>query len=97
LVVLALAQTAALITVWRTAVHTELGQWFDTVALTGNRIGQDRIDGLVNRILNAMSVAALLAATAVIGFIALIRGHRHPAHPRCQPDHAGAQVQPRPA
>ncbi|ABP55357.1 phosphoesterase, PA-phosphatase related [Salinispora tropica CNB-440] len=74
LVVLALAQTAALITVWRTAVHTELGQWFDTVALTGNRIGQDRIDGLVNRILNAMSVAALLAATAVIGFIALIRG-----------------------
>lgn len=74
LAVLALAQTVALIVVWRTAVHTELGQWLDTVALTGNRIGQDRIDGPVNHILNAMSLAALLAATAVIGFIALIRG-----------------------
>ncbi|NIL43799.1 phosphatase PAP2 family protein [Salinispora arenicola] len=74
LVVLALAQTALFVAVWRTAVHTELGQWLDTVALTGNRIGQDRIDGPVNHILNAMSVAALLAATAVIGFIALIRG-----------------------
>lgn len=73
LAVLALAQTVALIVVWRTAVHTELGQWLDTVALTGNRIGQDRIDGPVNHILNAMSLAALLAATAVIGFIALIR------------------------
>lgn len=75
LVVLALAQTAALIAVWRIALHTELGQWLDTVALTGNRIGQDRIDGPVNYILNVMSVAALLAATTVIGFIALIRGH----------------------
>lgn len=74
LAVLALAQTVAVIVVWRTAVHTELGQWLDTVALTGNRIGQDRIDGPVNHILNAMSLAALLAATAVIGFIALIRG-----------------------
>ncbi len=74
LAVLALAQTVALIVVWRTAVHTELGQWLDTVALTGNRIGQDRIDGPVNHILNAMSLVALLAATAVIGFIALIRG-----------------------
>ncbi|WP_025618202.1 phosphatase PAP2 family protein [Salinispora cortesiana] len=74
LAVLVLAQTVALIVVWRTALHTELGQWLDTVALTGNQIGQDRIDGPVNHILNAMSLAALLAATAVIGFIALIRG-----------------------
>ncbi|SBT43815.1 phosphatase PAP2 family protein [Micromonospora auratinigra] len=76
LVVLALVQTAAFLLVWRFAVHTELGQWLDTVALTGNRIGQDRIDGPVDRILNAMSVVSLLATTAVIGFIALIRGRK---------------------
>ena len=76
LVVLALVQTAALLVVWRFALHTEVGQWLDTVALTGNRIGQDRIDGPVDRILNAMSVVSLLAATAVIGFIALIRGRK---------------------
>ncbi|MFV2114176.1 phosphatase PAP2 family protein [Micromonospora sp. LOL_025] len=74
LVVLAIVQAAAFLAVWRVAVHVEIGQWVDTVALTGNRIGQDRIDGPVDRILNAMSVVSLLAATAVIGFIALIRG-----------------------
>ncbi|MEU4770928.1 phosphatase PAP2 family protein [Micromonospora sp. NPDC023644] len=74
LVVLAIVQAAAFIAVWRVAVHVEIGQWIDTVALTGNRIGQDRIDGPVDRILNAMSIVSLLAATAVIGFIALIRG-----------------------
>lgn len=76
LVVLALFQTAVFGLVWRFAVHTELGQWLDTVALTGNRIGQDRIDGPVDTLLNAMSVVSLLAATAVIGFIALIRGRK---------------------
>ncbi|MEU9507859.1 phosphatase PAP2 family protein [Micromonospora sp. NPDC048170] len=74
LVVLAIVQAAAFLAVWRVAVHVEVGQWVDTVALTGNRIGQDRIDEPVDRILNAMSVVSLLAATAVIGFIALIRG-----------------------
>ncbi|MGC4864613.1 phosphatase PAP2 family protein [Micromonospora sp. DT53] len=74
LVVLALVQAAAFLAVWRVAVHLEIGQWVDTVALTGNRIGQDTIDGPVDRILNAMSVVSLLAATAMIGFIALIRG-----------------------
>jgi membrane-associated phospholipid phosphatase len=73
LVVLALAQTATFVVVWRAALHTELGQWVDTVALTGNRIGQDRIAEPVDRILNTMSAVSLLAATAVIGFIALIR------------------------
>ncbi len=76
MVVLALLQTAAFVLVWRFAVHTELGQWLDTVALTGNQIGQDRIDGPVDTLLNAMSVVSLLAATAVIGFIALIRGRK---------------------
>ena len=74
LVVLALVQAAAFLAVWRVAVHSEIGQWVDTVALTGNRIGQDTIDGPVDKILNAMSVVSLLAATAMIGFIALIRG-----------------------
>ncbi|MFI7430667.1 phosphatase PAP2 family protein [Micromonospora sp. NPDC049836] len=76
LVVLALVQAAALLLVWRFAVHTRTGQWLDTVALTGNRIGQDRIDGPVASLLNAMSVVSLLVATAVIGFIALIRGRK---------------------
>ncbi|RKN25579.1 phosphatase PAP2 family protein [Micromonospora musae] len=74
LVLFVLAQVAAFLVAWRVAVHTGLGQWIDTVALTGNRIGQDRIDEPVDRILNAMSVVSLLAATIVIGFIALMRG-----------------------
>ncbi|MFF3869518.1 phosphatase PAP2 family protein [Micromonospora sp. NPDC001898] len=73
LVVLAMAQAAAFVVVWRRALHTELGQWVDTVALTGNRIGQDTIASPVDRILNTMSALSLLVATAVIGFIALIR------------------------
>lgn len=73
LVVLALAHVAALVAVWRLALHTQTGQWLDTVALTGNEIGQDRIDEPVNRVLDAVSVVSLLAATAVIGFIALLR------------------------
>ncbi|MEV6814184.1 phosphatase PAP2 family protein [Micromonospora sp. NPDC051296] len=74
LVVLALVQTAAFIAVWRFALHTEIGQWIDTVALTGNRIGRDHIEEPVDQILNAMSVVSLLAVTITIGFIALIRG-----------------------
>ncbi|GGM57911.1 phosphatidic acid phosphatase [Micromonospora sonchi] len=74
LVVLALVQAAAFIVVWRFALHTETGQWIDTVALTGNWIGRDHIEEPVNRLLHAMSVVSLLAATLMIGFIALIRG-----------------------
>lgn len=74
LVLLAVVQVAAFLALWRFALHTEYGQWLDTVALTGNRIGQDRIEEPVSRVLNAMSVVSLLVATAVIGFIAVIRG-----------------------
>ncbi|MGW0504354.1 phosphatase PAP2 family protein [Micromonospora sp. NPDC003241] len=74
LVVLALIQVAAFIAVWRLALYTGLGQWIDTVALTGNRIGRDHIQEPVDHILNAMSVVSLLAVTITIGFIALIRG-----------------------
>jgi membrane-associated phospholipid phosphatase len=74
LVVLAVAQAAAFVLVWRFFVGTERGQLLDTVALTGNRIGRARIDELISSVLNAMSVAALVVTTVAIGFIALIRG-----------------------
>lgn len=74
LVLVAAVQTLALVWLWRFAVRTEHGQLLDTIALTGNSIGQDRIAGPVDRLLNAMSVVSLLATTIVIGFIALIRG-----------------------
>jgi membrane-associated phospholipid phosphatase len=74
LVLLTAIQVLAFGLLWRFAVRTEHGQLLDTIALTGNSIGRDRIDGLVGTVLNAMSVVSLLAATAVVGFIALIRG-----------------------
>ena len=74
LVLLLVIQVLALIAVWRFAVRTEPGQLLDTIALTGNSIGRRRISGMVSAILDAASLLALLAATAVTGFIALIRG-----------------------
>lgn len=74
LVLLTAVQVLAFVVVWRFAVRTEHGQLLDTVALTGSSIGQDQIAGLVGTVLNAMSVVSLLAATVVIGFIALVRG-----------------------
>ncbi|MDG4786478.1 phosphatase PAP2 family protein [Micromonospora sp. WMMD1102] len=73
LVLLTVVQVVAFFVVWRFAVGTEHGQLLDTIALTGNSIGQDRIEGIVGGVLNAVSLLSLLAATAVIGFIALIR------------------------
>jgi membrane-associated phospholipid phosphatase len=73
LLVLAGAELAALLMVWRFFVRSEHGQLLDTVALAGNSIGQARVEQLVLTILNAMSVASLTVATAVVGFIALIR------------------------
>lgn len=74
LLLLAAVQVLALVLVWRFFVRTEHGQLLDFIALSGNSIGQSRVDGLVNNVLNAMSVVALAVATAVIGFIALARG-----------------------
>src|SRR5687767_14978459 len=74
LVLLIVVQALAFLALWYYSVRTQPGQWLDTVALTGNRIGQDQISEPVDRVLNAMSVVSLLAATAFIGFIALIRG-----------------------
>ncbi|MBX6357388.1 MAG: phosphatase PAP2 family protein [Micromonosporaceae bacterium] len=74
MLVLAAAQVAAFLLVWRFFVDTEHGQRLDTVALNGNTIGLRHVDELVGSVLNAMSVAALVATTVAIGFIALIRG-----------------------
>jgi membrane-associated phospholipid phosphatase len=73
LLVLAGAELAAFLLVWRFFVQSEHGQLLDTVALTANQIGQARIENLVNTILNTLSAASLVIATAVVGFIALIR------------------------
>jgi membrane-associated phospholipid phosphatase len=74
LVLLAAVQVVVFVGVWRFAVRSRHGQWLDTAALTGNTIGQDRIEGLVGSVLNAMSAVSLLAAMIFVGFIALIRG-----------------------
>lgn len=73
LTLLIFVQLIAFVALWKFAVRTEHGQLLDTIALEGNSIGRNRIDELVNRVLNAMSVVSLLAATAIIGFIALVR------------------------
>lgn len=73
LVLLAAVQTLAFVAIWRFAVGTERGQLLETIALEGNSVGRDRIAGMVGTVLNAMSLVSLLAATAAIGFIALIR------------------------
>jgi membrane-associated phospholipid phosphatase len=73
LLLLTAGQVVALVEIGRFFVHTEHGQLLDTIALAGNTIGRDRVDGLVGVVLNAMSLLSLAAATAVVGFIALIR------------------------
>jgi membrane-associated phospholipid phosphatase len=73
LLVLAGAEVAGFVMVWRFFVQSEHGQLLDTMALTGNSIGQARVEGLVDTVLNTMSALSLAIATAVVGFIALIR------------------------
>jgi membrane-associated phospholipid phosphatase len=73
LVLLIGIQVVAFVALWRFAVRTEHGQLLDTIALEGNSIGRSRIDQLVHQVLNAMSVVSLVAATATVGFIALVR------------------------
>jgi membrane-associated phospholipid phosphatase len=71
LVGLAVAELICTVVVWRFFVRTEHGQLLDTVALAGNSVGRARIENLVNTVLNAMSVIAIVVATAIVGFIAL--------------------------
>lgn len=71
--VLAGAELIAFFAIWRFFVQSRHGQLLDTVALTGNTIGQARVSDVVDTVLNTMSVVSLAAATAVVAFIALIR------------------------
>lgn len=73
LVLLLAVQVLALATLWHYAVRTTTGQRLDTIALAGTTIGRQRIEGIVSTVLDAVSVLSLLAATALIGFIALLR------------------------
>jgi membrane-associated phospholipid phosphatase len=73
LVVLAAGQVAAFVAVWRFFVRTQRGQALDTIALTGNSIGQTRVDGVVSTVLDAMSLVSLVAATGIVVVIALMR------------------------
>jgi len=74
LILAGVAQAAGVVVLWRFFVRGERGQLFDTVALEGNAIGQDRVDGLANTVLNAVSFASLAVATVVVAVIALARG-----------------------
>jgi membrane-associated phospholipid phosphatase len=73
LVVLASFELVALVVLWRVFVQSAHGQLLDTVALTGNSIGRTRIENFVDTVLKTISVLSMVIATAVIGFIALIR------------------------
>ena len=73
MLVLAGVEVAGLVAVWWFFVRSAHGHLLDTVALAGNRIGQTRVEKPVDTVLNTVSVLSLVIATAVIGFIALIR------------------------
>lgn len=70
---LLVGHVGALVVVWWIFVRTARGQFLDTIALAGNTIGRDRIADVVTQVLDAVSALSLLAATALIGFIALAR------------------------
>jgi membrane-associated phospholipid phosphatase len=59
--------------VWRFFVQTRHGQLLDSIALNGNRIGRARVQHRADVILNTISAVSLAAATATVGFIALVR------------------------
>ena len=73
LLVLGAAEAYGFKEVWRFFVQTEHGQLLDYVALTGNSIGRARVETVVDRVLNGISILSLTVATVTVGFIALIR------------------------
>jgi membrane-associated phospholipid phosphatase len=73
LFVLLAAHVGAFAAVWTFFVQTRHGQLLDAIALAGDVIGRRHVDGLVDGVLGAISVLSLLAATTVIGSIALAR------------------------
>lgn len=56
-------------------VHTAAGQRADDGALSGSVIGRDRVIGNVQRLLNLVSVSALIAATVLVALVATVRRH----------------------
>jgi membrane-associated phospholipid phosphatase len=70
----AVVQLAALAVMWRVFVGSVRGQLLDAASLAGHRIGASYLEGLVDTVLNAMTVVSLAVAIIAIGFIALARG-----------------------
>ncbi|MFD2078269.1 PAP2 superfamily protein [Actinopolymorpha cephalotaxi] len=73
LLVLVLAQAAVLVLVWWIFIRTPHGQVLDASVLRASDMGRDRVDGLVTVVLDAVSLASLVVATAVVAFIAVVR------------------------
>jgi membrane-associated phospholipid phosphatase len=74
LVLVGAVEVVTVIALWRFFVHSEQGQVIDTIALTGNSIGQRRVGIITDTVLNTMSVVSIAAAIAAVVFIALLRG-----------------------
>ncbi|HZC26553.1 MAG TPA: phosphatase PAP2 family protein [Actinopolymorphaceae bacterium] len=73
LLIVAVAQLCALAGIWWIFVRTPHGQLLDTIAWSGRTIGQSRVQVVVGVTLDAVTVASVIAATCVVGFIALAR------------------------
>ncbi len=74
LAVLTIAQAAAFVEIWSVFVRRPHGQLLDTLALTGNSIGQNAVNGPVATVLNGLSLVSVAAAAVAIAVIALLRG-----------------------
>ncbi|MET9019096.1 phosphatase PAP2 family protein [Actinopolymorpha sp. NPDC004070] len=74
LVVLVLAQAAVLVLVWWVFIRTPHGQVLDASVLRASGMGRAQADGLVTVVLDAVSLASLVVATAAVAFVALVRG-----------------------
>ncbi|MDP9796569.1 membrane-associated phospholipid phosphatase [Catenuloplanes nepalensis] len=73
LILLTVAQAAALLAVYRIFVQTRTGQAVDTISLTANWIGSEQLHRPVTLVLNTMSVVSLALVTALVLFIAVYR------------------------
>ncbi len=73
LVAAVVAQVLALAVIRRVFVESIRGQLLDTAALAGNHIGESYVEGIVDGVLDALTVVSVAVALAAIGFIALAR------------------------
>jgi membrane-associated phospholipid phosphatase len=72
-VTIAVIQLIVFVAIYEFFVLTARGQALDTVALASNELGSERLATPINAVLNAISVAAVVVAMIVVGFIALVR------------------------